>query len=171
MPPDTADRLRALLVSETRNLPPAIVASGEPAEILAYAAGISQGAAAQVDAKLTSIELAAVDTATPGGYINEALAACRDSGRTTAIVSRHSADGRVRVGPRGPHRCPARGGRRPMTFILSGFADEISPELSEQLATLAAESISHLELRSVWSTNVADLDATQLALARSGCFL
>jgi sugar phosphate isomerase/epimerase len=50
-----------------------------------------------------------------------------------------------------------------MTFILSGFADEISSELSEQLATLAAESISHLELRSVWSTNVADLDAAQLA--------
>jgi len=45
-----------------------------------------------------------------------------------------------------------------MTFVLSGFADEISPELGEQLATLAAESIAHLELRSVWSTNVAVLD-------------
>jgi sugar phosphate isomerase/epimerase len=55
-----------------------------------------------------------------------------------------------------------------MTFILSGFADEISPDLSEQLATLAAESISRLELRSVWSTNVADLDAAQLASLRRG---
>jgi sugar phosphate isomerase/epimerase len=55
-----------------------------------------------------------------------------------------------------------------MTFILSGFADEISPELSEQLATLAAESISRLELRGVWSTNVADLDAAQLARLRRG---
>jgi sugar phosphate isomerase/epimerase len=53
-----------------------------------------------------------------------------------------------------------------MTFILSGFADEISPELDDQLATLAAESISHLELRSVWSTNVADLSARQLASFR-----
>jgi sugar phosphate isomerase/epimerase len=53
-----------------------------------------------------------------------------------------------------------------MTFILSGFADEISPELDDQLATLAAESISHLELRSVWSTNVADLSGTQLASFR-----
>jgi sugar phosphate isomerase/epimerase len=49
-----------------------------------------------------------------------------------------------------------------MTFILSGFADEISPELDDQLAILAAESISHLELRSVWSTNVADLSSRQL---------
>jgi sugar phosphate isomerase/epimerase len=53
-----------------------------------------------------------------------------------------------------------------MTFILSGFADEISPELDDQLATLAAESISHLELRSVWSTNVADLSGGQLASFR-----
>ena len=53
-----------------------------------------------------------------------------------------------------------------MTFILSGFADEISPDLDEQLAVLAAESISHLELRSVWSTNVADLDDAQLVRIR-----
>jgi len=53
-----------------------------------------------------------------------------------------------------------------MTVTLSGFADEISPELDDQLATLAAESISHLELRSVWSTNVADLDGGQLASFR-----
>ncbi len=50
-----------------------------------------------------------------------------------------------------------------MTFILSGFADEISPDPGEQLATLAAESISHLELRSAWSTNVADLSDQQVA--------
>jgi len=53
-----------------------------------------------------------------------------------------------------------------MTVTLSGFADEISPELDDQLATLAAESISHLELRSVWSTNVADLGGGQLASFR-----
>jgi sugar phosphate isomerase/epimerase len=53
-----------------------------------------------------------------------------------------------------------------MTVILSGFADEISPDLDEQLAVLAAESVTHLELRSVWSTNVADLDDAQLARFR-----
>ena len=47
-------------------------------------------------------------------------------------------------------------------MVLSGFADEISPDPAEQLATLAAESITHLELRSVWGTNVADLTDGQL---------
>jgi sugar phosphate isomerase/epimerase len=53
-----------------------------------------------------------------------------------------------------------------MTVILSGFADEISPDPGEQLALLAAEGISHLELRSVWSTNVAKLSDDQLARFR-----
>jgi sugar phosphate isomerase/epimerase len=53
-----------------------------------------------------------------------------------------------------------------MTFLLSGFADEISPRLDEQLAVLAAERISFLELRSVWSTNVADLGHADLARFR-----
>jgi sugar phosphate isomerase/epimerase len=53
-----------------------------------------------------------------------------------------------------------------MTVVLSGFADEISPDLDEQLAVLSGESISHLELRSVWSTNVADLDEGQVARLR-----
>jgi hypothetical protein len=39
-----------------------------------------------------------------------------------------------------------------MTVILSGFADEISPDPRAKLAALA-ESISHLELRSAWSVN------------------
>jgi sugar phosphate isomerase/epimerase len=50
-----------------------------------------------------------------------------------------------------------------MTFRLSGFADEISADPAEQLAVLAAESISYLELRSVWGTNVAELSDAQLA--------
>jgi sugar phosphate isomerase/epimerase len=48
-------------------------------------------------------------------------------------------------------------------MILSGFADEISSDPAEQLATLAAESITHLELRSAWSANAADLSDAQLA--------
>ena len=49
-----------------------------------------------------------------------------------------------------------------MTVTLSGFADEISPDPRAQLDTLAAESISHLELRSAWSVNVADFTDEQL---------
>ena len=70
--------------------------------------------------------------------------------------------GRVRVVP---HRPPGDPG--PMTVILSGFADEISPDPQAQLATLAAESISHLELRSAWSVNVADFTDEQLAAFRA----
>ena len=54
-----------------------------------------------------------------------------------------------------------------MTVTLSGFADEISPDPREQLATLAAESITHLELRSAWSVNVADFTGEQLAAFRA----
>jgi sugar phosphate isomerase/epimerase len=54
-----------------------------------------------------------------------------------------------------------------MTVILSGFADEISPDPAEQLATLAAESITHLELRGAWSVNVADFTAEQVAAFRA----
>ena len=47
-------------------------------------------------------------------------------------------------------------------WTLTGFADEISPELDEQLNTLAEESISYMELRSVWNTNVLDLTDEEL---------
>src|SRR5215211_9510122 len=47
-------------------------------------------------------------------------------------------------------------------WTLTGFADEISPELNEQLDTLAEESIRYMELRSVWNTNVLDLTGEQL---------
>jgi sugar phosphate isomerase/epimerase len=54
-----------------------------------------------------------------------------------------------------------------MSVILSGFADEISPDPRAQLATLAAESISHLELRSAWSVNVADFTGQHVAAFRA----
>jgi len=54
-----------------------------------------------------------------------------------------------------------------MSVVLSGFADEISADPAEQLATLAAESIKHLELRSAWSVNVADFTAGQVGTFRN----
>jgi sugar phosphate isomerase/epimerase len=53
-----------------------------------------------------------------------------------------------------------------VTVTLSGFADEISADLDTQLAVLTALSIRHLELRSAWSVNVADLDDHQVARIR-----
>jgi sugar phosphate isomerase/epimerase len=54
-----------------------------------------------------------------------------------------------------------------VSVTLSGFADEISPDPQAQLAVLAAESITHLELRSAWSVNVADFTDAQLAEFRA----
>lgn len=54
-----------------------------------------------------------------------------------------------------------------MTWTLSGFADEIDQDLEVQISTLASESMRHLELRSVWGTNVAELGGTQLTRLHS----
>ncbi|MBE1440602.1 sugar phosphate isomerase/epimerase family protein [Paenibacillus sp. OAS669] len=42
-------------------------------------------------------------------------------------------------------------------ITLTGFADEISSDLEEQLDVLESEGIYHLELRSVWGKNVLKL--------------
>jgi 3-dehydroshikimate dehydratase len=45
---------------------------------------------------------------------------------------------------------------------LSAFADEISPDLDEQIAVLSSEKVHFLDLRSVWNTNVLDLSDQQV---------
>jgi sugar phosphate isomerase/epimerase len=43
---------------------------------------------------------------------------------------------------------------------LSGFADEISPELDQQIATCKKTGVTHFELRGVAGKNVLDFDAS-----------
>lgn len=57
-------------------------------------------------------------------------------------------------------------------WTLSGFADEISPDLDVQVETLLGEGIKHLELRGVWGKNVlaltdAEIEAVKTKLERS----
>ncbi|HEV2072966.1 MAG TPA: sugar phosphate isomerase/epimerase [Thermomicrobiales bacterium] len=52
-------------------------------------------------------------------------------------------------------------------WTLTGFADEISPELDEQVTTLAAEEMQYLEFRSAWGTNVLDLSDEELNRAKT----
>lgn len=52
-------------------------------------------------------------------------------------------------------------------WTITGFADEIAPDLELQLSTLAEESIRYLELRGVWNTNVLDLSDSELARVRA----
>jgi sugar phosphate isomerase/epimerase len=48
-------------------------------------------------------------------------------------------------------------------FTLTGFADEIDPDLRTQLDLLESLGIDYLDLRSAWGTNVLDLDPDELA--------
>lgn len=51
--------------------------------------------------------------------------------------------------------------------IISAFADEISPDLTEQLDVLESEEIRHLEFRGVWKKNVLDLSDDELRTVRN----
>lgn len=48
-------------------------------------------------------------------------------------------------------------------IYLSAFADEISPDLGEQLSVLGREQIRFLDLRGAWGTNVLDFTAQQIS--------
>lgn len=56
-----------------------------------------------------------------------------------------------------------------MTFPLSAFADEISPNLDQQIATLVRLNVPGLDLRSVDGVNVLDLSDEQLREVASKC--
>ncbi|GAC1358113.1 MAG: sugar phosphate isomerase/epimerase [Ktedonobacteraceae bacterium] len=49
---------------------------------------------------------------------------------------------------------------------LSAFADEISPELDEQISVLKSEHIRFIDLRSIWQTNVVELSEQQITAAK-----
>jgi myo-inositol-1(or 4)-monophosphatase len=89
MPADTSQRLRTIMLRHGLRIP---ADSGDPFDILTTTVGQSPDLSAALDAELTSIELTAVAQASGSGYVHEALAACRDSGRTPAIIGRQSAD-------------------------------------------------------------------------------
>jgi len=52
-------------------------------------------------------------------------------------------------------------------ITLSGFADEIGPDLGLQIETLQSEGIRFLELRGAWDTNVLDLSKEQRREAKA----
>lgn len=56
-----------------------------------------------------------------------------------------------------------------MPFVLSAFADEISPHLDQQVATLARLNVPGLDLRSVEGINVLKLSDAQLDEVSEAC--
>ena len=85
-----ADRLRKLFGDHAR-LPDAIARTSDPLEVFADAATVSEDLAARVETEMTDQELAAVATAAPTPYVHEVVTACRNSGRSIAVVSNNSA--------------------------------------------------------------------------------
>ena len=51
-------------------------------------------------------------------------------------------------------------------WTLSGFADEISPDLTEQCEVASSLGLKYLEVRSAWDVNILDLSPVQLATMR-----
>ena len=47
-------------------------------------------------------------------------------------------------------------------WTMSGFADEIDPDLDKQCAVLDELGIKYIEFRSAWDINVLDLDDEQI---------
>jgi len=54
-------------------------------------------------------------------------------------------------------------------FILSAFGDEITADLSEQLATLNTLHVSYLDLRGAWGKNVLHMDDSDLMQVAELC--
>jgi len=86
--PTVADQLRKLFAAD--QLPDHVKNSPDPIELFIHAGEVSSELAARVEAEMTDLEVAAVATAKPTAYVHEVLAACRESGRTVAVVSNNS---------------------------------------------------------------------------------
>jgi phosphoglycolate phosphatase len=85
-----ADRLRKLF-GDHAQMPGDIATTADPFAVFAYSATVSENLAAQVETEMTELELAAVATAAPTPYVHEVVTACKDSGRSVAVVSNNSA--------------------------------------------------------------------------------
>jgi sugar phosphate isomerase/epimerase len=57
--------------------------------------------------------------------------------------------------------------RRDLMFTITGFADEISKDLDEQIELLTKLDIKFVEFRSAWGTKVLDLSQEQLGIAKT----
>lgn len=55
-------------------------------------------------------------------------------------------------------------------FKISCFADEISPDLNEQINIMKKNDVKFVELRSVWNKNVLDLSPDELDKIKEGFF-
>lgn len=86
-----AARLRDLLTEQGIALPAEIEQTADWQQVLTYAASVSPQLAESVEAELTKLESTSAETATPTPHLHEIVTACRESGRSLAIISGTSA--------------------------------------------------------------------------------
>jgi HAD superfamily hydrolase (TIGR01549 family) len=85
-----ADRLRKLVNGSGVQVPADLARSEDPLDLFVYAAAIDTELAERVEAEMTELEEAATATAKPTGYVHDVFMACRESGRSVAVVSNNS---------------------------------------------------------------------------------
>jgi phosphoglycolate phosphatase len=85
-----AGHLREFLSEGGTEVPAELAASDDPLEVFAYAATVDPELAKRVEAEMTKLEEAATTTARPAGYVHDVVMACRESGRSVAVVSNNS---------------------------------------------------------------------------------
>ena len=85
-----AAKLKGLLAGNPEKVPDEVASSEDPLQVFAYAAGVDAELGARVEAEMTELEAAAVASAKPTAYVHDVISACRESGRTVAVVSNNS---------------------------------------------------------------------------------
>jgi myo-inositol-1(or 4)-monophosphatase len=90
LPDDTTLRLRSLINADAGAWP-GVPAGSDPYDFAGRTPADDQ-TAAKLDAELSRIELESVADAVPAAYAHEAISACRDSGRTPAVIGRQSTE-------------------------------------------------------------------------------
>ncbi len=85
-----ADHLRKVVTELSVPLPEEVERTQDPMEVFAWSATVSPELAERVEGELTAQEVTAVATAEPTPYIHDVLAACREAGRITSVVSNNS---------------------------------------------------------------------------------
>jgi beta-phosphoglucomutase-like phosphatase (HAD superfamily) len=83
-------QLRDVLTRQNAVQPAEIMGSDDWQQILTYAASINPQLAKSVESELTELESASARTAEPTSHLHEMVSACRESGRTLAVVSNAS---------------------------------------------------------------------------------
>jgi phosphoglycolate phosphatase len=86
-----ADQLRQILTESSQvELPPRVAASGDPFDVLSYAATLGTDVARYVEAAFRAHELEAISTATPTPAAHDLIIKWNKSNRPLAIVSNNS---------------------------------------------------------------------------------